>query len=277
MRQAILLQGESPLKSLLHSSIKCIGLLILVFFFINEKSFAYVDYHSRTFMRSYPFGGGVEFESGYNVLVWKRGVGSPSAMNPWYGFVRPSLQFATAGSFNEYSFKLDLFPISFLGLKFGTSDYQNFKNYSAYDCVNYQCLGHFRIQYAELNLIYGKGPYFGFFKAKQQNYTLLEMLTSNRAIEPSSALLLSAQGDMVYKYISGLGYRQSDRLAFTLLYLRAVVSDQKSETKLVNASYKWDEYQAGVSLGEFQSDLSSRGTTVVLQLGWNPKPSLELL
>ncbi len=222
--------------------------------------------------RTYPLSGVIEFDAGYDFLLW----GVNAAGSPWYGYLRPHFDASSAGTYNTLGFALDLYPLSILGLRAGGEGIENDQNYSAYDCLNFDCRGRYSRTYAQGELTLGAGPVFLQGRVRRERWT--ERAGSLGAfIEPTAGLALAASGDSQTVYRGSLGVHTGANWTV----LGAVVYTQSdthgiSRFPFALVRYALGGFSAGLGAGVFSSTLKVQGFSSLLFLRWEVKPSLAL-
>lgn len=221
--------------------------------------------------RSYPLSGVAEAEAGYGALLW----GSEGA--PWYGYLRPKLEGASAGTYNSGAVSLELFPISFLGVRAGGESIQNDNEYSAYDCELYRCLGRFARTFVEAELTLGAGPVFVQGRWRRERWWQKDA-DAGDFIEPTSGLVLRGTGDSETIYIGVAGFKFND--SWSLLgVVRYAESDQTegwSRMPYGVIRYTRGRLQIGAGAGQFESSLKEKEVTALSFIKWEVAPSIAL-
>lgn len=221
-------------------------------------------------LRSYPLSGVVETEGGYSWLLW----GAPGS--PWYGYVRPRVYGSTAGTYNSLDSALEIFPISFLGVRAGGEASQNDQKYTAYDCETYRCLGRYYRAYFEGELSLGAGPVFVHGSWRRERWSQRNG-AAGAFIDPTSGLVMRSGGDSQTVYFAVAGYNL-DPVWSVILALRYADSDPSDISRMPFASvrYRMSGVTFSAGAGSFTSPLKKQELTVAGFVRWEIWPSLAL-
>lgn len=251
--------------------------ILLVFsLMISINSSADMDLSVGSTFRSYPISGVLEAESGYGFLLW--GV-SRTALS---GYVRPRVSAASSVSYNSLDGALEVFPLSFLGIRAGGEAIQNDRQYSAYDCALYRCTGRFYRTYVEGEISLGAGPVFAHGRWRRERWSERDGSHDHeRFIDPTSGLSLGSEG-------------QSETVAYALVGLKldpswsvmAAVRYAESNLGATTVSrmplglLRYHQADSGLSVtvggGTFESSLKKDEVTVFTSVQWEILPSLKL-
>lgn len=229
------------------------------------------DFNLGGTFRSYPLSGVLEAEAGYGVLLWGREGG------PWYGYLRPKLEGATAGTYNSGAMALEFFPISFLGARAGGESIQNDKEYTAYDCDLYGCRGRFARTFVETELTLGAGPVFVQGRWRRERWTQ-KNADAGDFIEPTSGIALRGTGDSETVYIGVAGFKLNDAWSVfgVVRYAESDESEGWSRLPYGVLRYTRGRLQVGAGAGQFESNLKEKDTTALAFLKWEIRPSIAL-
>lgn len=245
---------------------------IVILFFWSCCAFASYDLSLGGSFRSYPLSGVAEVEAGSDLLLWGQATGG----NPFYGYIRPKLWLDSAATYNSAAAMVDVFPLSFLGVRAGGEAVQNDTKYTAYNCSDANCLGRFYRNFFEAEVTLGAGPVFVQGKWRRERWSEAHPLSGD-FIEPTSGFLLHANGESETVYQAVAGVRASS--GFTVMGgVRYASSDSREHSRMPFGLLKWnlDPVSIGVGGGYFESDLKKREMTGLLFLRWEILPSLEL-
>ena len=222
-------------------------------------------------MRSYPLSGVVDGEVGYGVLL--RG----EANDPFSSYLRARAYGATAGIYNSIEGAVEFFPLAILGVRAGGEVISNSKDYTAYNCDKYDCLGQFHRTYIETELTLGAGPVFVQGRWKRERWTQKEKSTMD-FIDPTSAVAIKADGDSQTIYIGVLGYKVSPN--WTVLgVVRYSENDQQggwSRFPYGLVRFKEGQLSYGVGAGQYESHIKNEGLAILGLIRWEFSPSLKL-
>lgn len=255
----------------------------LVIVFTGFESLAGFDFTTNATFRSYPLGGTLAAQLGYGFVLWGAAPSTASDRakpKPWHGYIRPSLELATAGSFQQLKGELELFPISILGVRAGHAKFENKKDYSAFDdCTNiYLCEGAFTRDFVEAQLVLGTGPFFLVGLYRVEELATKEQNPTQDFIFPTAGLPAAKTGDTLVVVRGALGVKWSKNWITSAYYIRSEMDKLvgKSDMGTLNLHYNWSDYSILVGAGYFESDIIERGFTGTVRLSWSPLKSIGL-
>ncbi len=220
--------------------------------------------------RSYPLSGVAEVEAGLGGLLWG------TTASPWYGYSRVYFWGASAATYNSGEVAIEIFPLSFLGLRAGGESIQNDSAYSAYDCIEVQCLGRFYRNFLESELSLGAGRLF------LQGRWRRELWASSHKektdfVDPTSGLIMDGQGDAqtVYQGVVGVKFATGWSAIVGLRYAR---NNEGEESRFPHAllRFQWGSLTLGLGGGVFDSPLKVKAGSAIGLLRWEIWPSLAL-
>lgn len=245
---------------------------IVILFLWSYFAFASYDLSLGGSLRSYPLSGVAELEAGDNFILW----GAPAPGNPFYGYIRPKIWGDTAATYNSAAAVVDLFPLSFLGARAGGEAVQNDTKYTAYNCVDANCLGRFYRTFFEAEVTLGAGPVFVQGKWRRERWSEAHPSLGD-FIEPTSGFSLMGSGESETVYQGVAGVKISPELT-VMGGLRFASSDSREHSRMPFGLLKWNltPVSIGVGGGYFESDLKKREITGLLVAKWEIWPSLEL-
>ncbi len=244
-----------------------LGLVLLA----SAEAQAQVDVALSGQTRSYPQSGVAGVTLGYSQLLW----GDTS--DPFYGYLRPRLELNSAGSYNSANFGVELYPISFLGVRAGGESIQNDQEYSAYDCTTASCLGRFYRTYFQSDLSLALGPLFAQARYGRERWTMAEPRVID-FIEPTSGLALVPTGDSLTLLRGLIGYRFNPEWSVLAVYqtLQADQVDGVSRFAFAAVRFSSSKWSVGLGGGMFSSPLKKREATAIAYFEWAILPSLAL-
>lgn len=221
--------------------------------------------------RAYPLSGVVEAEAGYGHLIWG------AEGSPWYGYVRPKIEAASAVSYNSATLAFEVFPISFLGVRAGGESIQNDEKYSDYNCTNHNCLGRFYRTFAEAELSLGYGRVFAQGRVRRERWSEKEPERGDY-VEPTSGVPLKAGGDTETVYIGMIGFKYDDTWSILAVTRYAESDEYKCWSRLPYGvlRYTSGSLQIGAGFGEFESSLKTKDLTVLGFIKWEIAPSVAI-
>ncbi len=233
-------------------------------------SAAQVDYSLGGVIRSYPLGGVIEGESGYNLLLWG------DQASPFHGYMRAKAYGSSAFDYNSLDGSLEFFPLAIFGIRAGGESIQNDKNYVAHDCVTYNCRGRFYRNYVEMELSGGYGPVFAQARWRRERWT--QNGGDHDFIDPTSALALDSGGDSQTIYYGVLGYKFNDNwsLLGVTRYAEGTNKHKFSRFPYGIVRYHDGPMQIGVGGGFFESTDRKQEFSMVGFIKWEFAPSMAL-
>lgn len=248
---------------------------ILIVMFLAVRAQAGWEPSVEAAARSYPLSGAMTFELGYSAVLW----GSPGgASNPWFGYIRPAVKGATAGSYNSGGASIALFPVSFLGVEAGAEAINNTNEYQAYDCDTYGCTGKYWRGYLAGTVGLGAGPVFLVGRGKIEN---LRQHPDQMVdfIEPTSGLPARANGDRLKTVSGAAGVKLGAewKLIYAYSWSRMQELNGQSQTHLGIISWNNESWAISAGAGTFKSEIKDRELTGVLRLEWRALPHVGLL
>lgn len=234
--------------------------------------------------RHYPQAASAASTIGYDYLFWG------SSGDQLYGFTRVALTAEGITDYFSHTAMIEIFPVNILGVKFGKSWSANYKDYEAYNCIDYLCRGHFMTHFLEVPFFieYSGLALVASWRSEQWQVTD-PLAMSNRVeyVEPTSGLplLITSQREIqrtrvavLYKYdenwrvgvteVQYLGERSGRGYKATYSRMRAVLTQFQMKGVMTS--------EGGLSLlfgvGEFSSKLALTDPTFFLNLSFSPWP-----
>ncbi len=190
-------------------------------FFIVKTTYAHWKLNLESIGRSYPLSGTLDIKLAYRYPIWGN-LDDPSFL---FGYVKPEVTFASAGSYNSGSGEIDIFPISFLSLGIGQKAFQNNKDYTNYECQDYQCQGYYTNQFWKAQLMFGFKNLFGVYQHKNNKFKSYQ--NNAPAIDPTSGLIFDSDNDAIQLDQLILGFHHNQKWVVFLLGMQW----QQIETK----------------------------------------------
>ena len=241
------------------------GFIALALMFFTILSYGKSDLSFSAGARSYPFGGSLELDFGKSLMLWGTRHEREEERSPWYGHTRVGLRMSTAGTYNAGLAKLEVHPLSILGLAIGREIVKNDKNYSGYNCSSNRCLGHFSNSFGEVSLTLG---YQNFFLVGQYRLASISADKKDMAtfIEPKQGLQALSEGDQLFQIKKILGVKLSKNwiLAYNGQYAKMKKHRGVSRTNTLNILYKVGKWSFAVGGGVFSSSLREEDVTINL-------------
>lgn len=245
------------------------AIVILISF--SPSTFADFDLALGGLARSYPLGGGAEVNAGYGILLW--GDAGP----PWYGYTRLRLDGTSAATYNAASSSLEVYPVSFLGVRAGGEAIQNDAEYSAHDCVTRTCRGRFYNTFVQAELTLGVGSFFMQGRWRRERWSQ-STSAPVEFVEPEAALALAGTGDSRTYYRGTLGMKLNDRWSVigSMIYFQVDSNNGISRFPFGMFRYRTGEFSIAAGGGVFASQLKTEGPAALIIFNWEIWPSLAL-
>lgn len=244
---------------------------IVILMTFSQPSFADFDLSLGGLARSYPLGGALEANAGYGILLW--GDAGP----PWYGYMRARLDGASALRFNSISPSLEIYPVSFFGIRAGGESIQNDADYSAYDCVTYVCRGRFYNTFVQAELTLGAGAFFVQGRMRRERWSQA-VSGATAFIDPEAGLAMVGTGDSRTYYRGALGYKINENwtAVASMVYVQADSDNGISRFPFALVRFKTGAFTVAAGGGVFASKLKDEGAAALLIFNWEIWPSLAL-
>lgn len=248
-------------------------------------AFAQVDAGVAAYYRSYPLGASFDANVGYGLVLY----GEPGdKKDPVYGYLRAQIDGVASRDYSGWGYQFQLFPISIIGVSAGQYFSDNQANYSAYNCVDYFCIGNFREDFVEGRLALAYGPVFliGRHKSSLLIETNSQALASGGYISPDYSLAVERGRDKVRRTTVLVGYDLNEKFSIVASYIKSVAerSDQVGQFYLGGMLYKSGDFRIGFLGGKYENQnpgsISAIGKaqdfTAMMSLQWNVLPSVAL-
>ena len=221
--------------------------------------------------RSQPLGGSLGVNAGYGHKIWV--AGKP---DPMYGYLRGALLASTAGSYNSNGVELEVFPVSFIGLRWASETIQNFSPYKAYECDFLTCTGFFGRKTLELKIGASVGSVFFVGVIGHEQHTSEN--TSRPFVDPSAGLVLHAEGDSVRTRRMYVGSNFSELWSAFYRFAYAEASaGMISRMHTLNLAYSMGYWKGGVGVGSYHSSLKEFSGTATIFVEWSPTQAIGFL
>lgn len=221
--------------------------------------------------RSYPsIGAEAQLETGYNQRLWGEGPGK-NKKNVLYGLVRPSFALASSAVINTAKTKIELYPISFIGLVYGHEDIRSdYDKFPFFDCENVRCEGSIIRDYFQARMALGAGPvvFSGLLERSRNSYSVDDRDPSNPPAEFRFVTLVRPNNDEHYRsqYVLGMKSKYGTIIGVTeyVHFERSLQYNKMSFLGLTSRSKKNILWLVGA--GTFESSHVAQGAIFVLQL-----------
>ncbi len=251
---------------------RCLSSL-LIFLFCSST---WADFDTRLTLnfRDYPIGGTLEWESGYNLLLY----GSPGPTNPFYGYIRPGMMLGGQGEAQGF---IDIYPLSILGVRFGSSMTFRYYEIDPFDCEVVVCDGLVQRNFYRVraNLGYAFLYALPFFYEGLNMATNFEQEDQNTPFALENGPLLASPGeDREFALGVTVGLKLSDSLHAIWFYKKAetVLAESEYQFWASGLRYFWGEWNVAVLGGNFQSNFDESSPSIAAYLSWLPQPSLDI-
>lgn len=253
---------------------------LLFILLLPLSSYAHFDLSAGASLRSYPaLGGEVNAQSGYNLLLWGSGPGSDKK-NPLYGLLRPAISAASSVVVNNYDARIELYPISFLGLVMGKkhikSDYEDFP---FFNCDEVRCKGTIDREYTQIKMALGYGKVLAMFNIIHSKNTYNDEDDEGKPVaEFRFATLANPEEDTMYRsqYMLGMKHNNKGILGVVAEYVSFADSDQTHNMDLLIYTTKPKDTTYVFGLGQFSSTHQAKGLIGVFQMKTDFIPSHKM-
>jgi len=225
-----------------------------------------VKYELNGGFRTFPIGGVVSAKGEKKYIIWGD-QGAEAQPNFKHGFVAPSATFYTAGTFNALKAEVALFPISFIGIKLGKATSFNNKEYSAYDCETYHCIGGVDKNFIEFHGAYKYKSVFYKLKLVRHSVSQRDEFQSD-FMDSSTGLVLKHSGDKIHIDQHLAGYFINDKWVVSALHIKATAIEVRnhSEQNTINFTWKKDKnWQHNMAFGGYVSSILDGKSTFLYQ------------
>jgi hypothetical protein len=231
------------------------------------------DLHADGLLRSYPESGYVDLQVGYGFLIW----GAAGPGNYFYGYIRPFAEIDTGGTYNSGLLGVELFPLSFLGVRVGKEWIQNDYHYRGADCAIYNCGGARQREYIEGHLLVGYGPWFLSMESRWDFWKQKDPHNSD-FIEPTSYLATKADGDtqLVINGFTGYEVAPGWSAVAGVSYYQMTRHPGITRFELAGARWKKDTLSVTVAGTYFDSTEVRNDAGVLGWIAWDIVPGLAL-
>lgn len=249
-----------------------IGAIALIF---SMQTQAFFERKLGAMVISNPIGASLSAGLAYNYKVW-----SDSDVNFWkYGYIRPKVNYDTSYAINTFSGEIQLFPISLLGVSFGSFHaYRNVKELWSFNCDTYNCAGQLRRNFYRINLNLGYKDYVTSIAfTKDYLYTSDAYLPF---VDYSSMLLIEGPSSEQDRLLAFFGYKLSEKLNVGVIEMYSQIHNKsgsnKSEAQFLAVNAKADDMNWVVGMGTFGSDYHEKFFSLLVKVSWSIDPTLSL-
>lgn len=257
-------------------------LLFIIWTFLQGSASAKgeLDYRFETFARTQPIGAYLRAEMGYGQTIWGKGDRS----KPLYGMIRPVVRVQTSGIINSAQARLELYPISFLGVYVGKGIMsRQASNLDGFNCDIIIC----KASNISRNLWGAQmalkiGPIFSIVRY-QFHSTEVKNQQGLGYAEEQGTLIGSGTKDTLLQALHVIGFQYSKREALAVLFKRNFTRNSRQDSTMTTLlwrkqfSYKKsNDLTLMVGPGAFHTYQGSTHPTAIAILQYNPKPGLTL-
>jgi hypothetical protein len=256
-----------------YCGVRC--LLFFVFYIFAPVCFAEFDANVGLSGRTYPVAGIGYTQVGYSKKMYGSGI--------WEGFTRLYGELEGTTNYLGYSGAIEVFPVSFLGLRVGTNTQDNRSSYKSFNCKVRNCEGTYTEEFVEGDFAVKWANVFAFGRMRKSIWEESKdrggVAEEEEWIEPGSGLAMpqeELQEVMGFRWGVGYDWSANWKLMFVQQRYWADTPDQKSTLSLGMVKYSAGDFSVTGGLGNYSSDLKSNGTTGILGVkygfGKNPNP-----
>jgi hypothetical protein len=239
----------------------------------TNSSHADFDFNIEGFSRTLPLAGFAEVQLGYDSLLW----GSAGAAEVLYGYLRPYVELDTGGTYNSGLVGVEVFPISFLGIKAGQEWIQNDTKSISFHCSKYSCAGTSTRAFVESSLSVGFSGWFLLAGGRWEKWH--EKTTSNGDfLDLSSGLAATSTGDsqLVLHGVTGFQTSAEWSVIADMHFYKMVTHAGISRFFFLGPRWKQDTVTVAFGPTYYSSTEQDGGFGGFIWLTWTPYPSLAL-
>ena len=228
------------------------------------------DYSGSFGARSLPIGASFFGNGGYGIKTW----GENGKDQFIYGYVRPNLIISTSALVNEGDIGVDLYPISFFGVRLGTSQASRNVTLDTLDCSLVACGGGLARNSIEAKLTLGAAAYF------MQAIALYENQTPSIKTVPygdeMTSLAGRAGGDQMLKneLIIGREFEGGYLGGLHFAAARMIASGAHNDEQALLGGYKKGVWAYIAGAGVYESSTQSRGFSAFGLVTWTGLPQI---
>jgi len=235
---------------------------------------AHADFDSSLggFARSFPLSGYAYAQSGYGQVFW----GDTSGI--LYGYVRPYIELDTAGTYQAALAAIEVFPVSFLGIRAGEEWDQNDSHYHDYACpTNVNCEGTMYRKFVEGQLLLGYSDWFASLWLRWDHWSHKNPEIGD-FMDPNTGLIAYQGGDseMVARFFTGYNVTPEWAAIVAGNYYQMVHHFGIVRFGMAGARYRQGDFNAMVGLSHYQATEQKGGYGVFVGFTWALLPSVAL-
>lgn len=239
------------------------------------------DYNTGIGYRHEPLGLAANATVGFGQTLWdKRGKNSSSLSKILYGFIRPQIRVQTSGIVNSFDGRIEIFPISLVGLVMGQNVSYRSTDFAGVPCQQVSCQGSVQRSFVmgQAAMGYGDFALISALRLDSLQQSGTQIFAGSRFYDESSSLIADATGDSLLSIdLAGI-YKVSSAVDAGVLYSLSefTKSTQRSQLASLIGFYGHGPYKYGAGLGSYSSNLvedSRSSPTFFLSLKWTPRSS----
>ena len=228
------------------------------------------DYNASFGARSLPIGASFFGDGGYGITAW----GEKTKDQFIFGYVRPNLRVATSALVDNGDLGVDLYPISFLGVRLGSSLATRNVTLDTLDCSLVACGGTLGRNSIETKLTLGAAGYFMQATAVYENQT--PSIKSVPYADEVASLAGRTGGDQLLKnelivgrefdggYVGGLHFSAA----------RMIASGANNDEQSLVGGYKKGRWTYLAGAGAYESSTQSRSLSMFALFSWSGIPKI---
>ncbi len=208
-------------------------LFILSVLLLSTNTWALADYGFTSLFRSFPLGAFVHANYGQSIIFW----GKAGTKNPLYGYARTEGSFRTSGVINATTARVELFPISIVGVYAGRSfQVRNSNELDTFNCDVVVCDGKVERNFIGIKAAIGA---FGFFAMLDFKQIRVNMKNHTGIFADESVTLLARSGnDVADTRIITAGYSISENYKIGVLDMFNKMKYIKGESRMTMAMFQ---------------------------------------
>lgn len=253
---------------------------ILLLLLLSFNAYAHFDLSAGAALRSYPaLGGEVNAQFGYNFLLWGSGPGADKK-NIMYGLLRPALNVNSSAVINGYDARLELYPISIIGLAIGQRNIvSDFEDFPFFDCEKVRCKGTIKRDYTQFKMALGFGPLMAVGNIVMSKNSYSDENDEGKPVaEFRFAALANPIEDTMYRSQYVLGYKHSNKgiLGVVAEYVNFAQAEQTYNMDLLVYTTKPETTTYVFGVGQFSSTYQTKGLIGVFQMKTDFLPPSKL-
>ncbi|RYZ80359.1 MAG: hypothetical protein EOP04_26020 [Proteobacteria bacterium] len=204
---------------------------------------------------------------GLNQVVW----GDTST--PFFGYVRPFVKGSLTPTLIAGKTGVDFFPVSFISVGAARTWTRRYRETGGYDCDAYRCIGD--LNSSEINAV-AMGAYESYFVSASLQRQFYDDVSGDQDImDPSNALIYKRTGSTLNSWSGIIGKKVGEGVRAGFILQRGDLDDKIRASEAVYAfvrsdlkPYGWNDFNATVGIGRFDSDTKNPGLSLILLLNW---------